>query len=418
MKNNKSSYRTWQRNVLTVSWITYASFYLCKANIGAALPQIRRSLNIDSLAISVIPANFKLVFGIGQFVSGIIGDHINPKYLITLGMIGALLANFFFGFGKTLGFLVILWGFNGLFQSMGWPPLVKIISRWFSSSNRGKAMGIISTSYLVGAALSLISAGLIVNHIGWRYAFIIPALIMAILTIYFFKSIKISPREVGLDSIVDHSSNKSQSSSKLKKLNYTLKYTLINPKSWLIALSCAAIGIVRYVYIDWGPSYIMETQNITISQATYQISAVQFGGVMGSIAIGWLADHFFGERRFPIVLASLISLAFFVLIHNYITQINLILGVFCLFMIGFTTYGPFAILTGAEVQDLGGKHAVSSVSGFVGALSYIGAFLGDIATGWSTKNYGWQGGIIFWASSALFAALVIIPLLIKQYKEN
>lgn len=411
--NNKHIYHHWQRRILTVSWITYASFYLCKANIGAGLPQIRSYLNISKLAVSAIPAGFKIVCSVGHFVNGQIGDHVNPKYLITLGLVGSIVVNLFFGFGNALSFLVVLWGINGFFQSMGWSPLVKTLANWFPSSSRGKAMGIMSASYQVGAAVSLILAGLLVSRIGWRYAFFIPALLMSFFAIYFFRSIKISPQEVGLDPI-NSPSNKSPENQKSKGLSYTLKYTLTNPTLWLIALSCAAINIVRYVYIDWGPSYIMGTQDISIDQATYQVSAVQLGGVIGSIVVGWLADRFFGDKRSPIVLGTLASLGFFVFIHIYVTQINVVLGIICLFLIGFTTYGPFAILTGAEAQDLGGEHAVSSVAGFIDAFSYIGAFLGDIGTGWFTEHYGWQGGVIFWAGVAFFAAVLIVPVLIKQ----
>lgn len=418
--DNEQNHRNWQRKILTVSWITYASFYLCKANIGAALPQIRKSLNVSKLAVSAIPAGFKLIYGIGQFVNGQLGDHVNPRYLITLGMIGTLVVNFIFGFGdvvSVLSFLVILWGINGFFQSMGWPPLVKILANWFSSSSRGKAMGIISTSYQIGASVALIFAGSLVSHFGWRYAFWTPALLVLLLAIFFFKSIKISPQSrrytsSGLAEISSYP-EKSQDSQKSKGLSYTIKYTLTNPMAWLIALSCSAINIVRYVYIDWGPSYIMGTQDVSVAQATYQVSAVQIGGVVGSIVVGRLADSSFGDRRSPIIFGTLAFLGFFVFIHSYVNQISIVLGIICLFMVGFTTYGPFAILTGAEVQDLGGKHAVSSVSGFIGALSYLGAFLGDIATGWFTKNYGWQGGIIFWSSMAFFATALIIPMLLQ-----
>lgn len=415
--DNEQNYRGWQRRILTISWITYASFYLGKANIGAALPQLRKSLSLNQIAVSSIPASFKLVYGIGQFINGLIGDHVNQKYLVILGLVGSIAVNLFFGFGNALSFLIILWGINGFFQSMGWPPLVKILADWFDSSERGKVMGIMSTSYQIGASVSLILAGWLVSHIGWRYAFWLPTLLMSVIACYFFKTIKVSPQEMGLEEATDFHLKK-PSFRKSKGLSYTLKYTISNPIAWLLASSCATINIVRYVYIDWGPSYIMSTQNISVAQATYQLAAVQIGGVIGAIVVGGLADRFFGNRRAPIIFGTLAFLSFFVLIHAYVTQISIILGIVCLFLIGFTTYGPFAILTGAEVQDLGGKHAVSSTSGFIGALSYIGAFFGDLATGWFTENYGWRAGIIFWASIAFLSAVLIIPIWIKQNKTR
>lgn len=413
--DNEHTYRDWQRRILTVSWITYASFYLGKANIGPALPRIREFLTVDQFAVSPILAGFKFVYGIGQFVNGQIGDHVNPKYLIILGMVGSIVVNFFFGFGNAWGFLIVLWGINGFFQSTGWPPLVKILANWFPSSSRGNAMGIMSTSYQLGVSVSSILAGLLVGY-KWRYAFWIPALLMSFIAVYFFISIKISPQEVDLASTNSYP-KRSEDKQEPKGLRYTLRYTLTNPTLWIVAFSCAAINIVRYVYIDWWPSYITKTQGISINQATYQVSTVQIGGIVGSILIGWLADRFFGRKRSPIVLGTLASLGFFILIHSYIAQVSATMGIICLFLIGFTTYGPFAILTGADAQDLGGEHAVSSVTGFIDALSYIVASFGDIGIGWFAGRYGWQRLPIFWASVAFLAAVLIIPIWIKQYKK-
>jgi OPA family glycerol-3-phosphate transporter-like MFS transporter len=50
--------------------------------------------------------------------------------------------NIVFGFvGGLLTAMVVVWGFNGFFQSMGWGPTVKAMANWFPSGKRSRTSG-------------------------------------------------------------------------------------------------------------------------------------------------------------------------------------------------------------------------------------------------------------------------------------
>ncbi|WP_201748570.1 RDD family protein, partial [Escherichia coli] len=73
------------------------------------------------------------------------------------------------------------WILNAFFQGWGWPPCSKILTSWYSRSERGSWWAIWNTSHNVGGALIPLLVGFISLHFSWRYGMIIPGIIGVVL---------------------------------------------------------------------------------------------------------------------------------------------------------------------------------------------------------------------------------------------
>ena len=76
--------------------------------------------------------------------------------------------------GKDAPFMIflafaILLGVSGWGQSMGAPPAIIALSRWFPLSKRGTYYGFFSASHNIGEGLSLVFVGSIVGVAGWQW---------------------------------------------------------------------------------------------------------------------------------------------------------------------------------------------------------------------------------------------------------
>ena len=93
----------------------------------------------------------------------------------------------------------LAWFGNRLIQSLGWPGMIKITSRWFSFSSYGTVMGIISLSFLFGDALARTFIGWLITEmgLGWRQVFWIAGGVLAVLFFANAALIRESPRELG-----------------------------------------------------------------------------------------------------------------------------------------------------------------------------------------------------------------------------
>ena len=167
--------KSWQKRILLTAWITYAGFYLTRVNISVAIPGMLHEFGISKTVMGLVLSALFFAYAAGQFINGQLGDKFGTKKLVATGLLGTAIINVVFGFtGNFLAGMMLLWALNGFFQSMGWAPTVKMVANWFPVNERGRAAGILGSSYQIGNVLSLALAGVVVGALGWRWAFWAP----------------------------------------------------------------------------------------------------------------------------------------------------------------------------------------------------------------------------------------------------
>jgi OPA family glycerol-3-phosphate transporter-like MFS transporter len=84
--------------------------------------------------------------------------------------------------------------------------------------------------------------------------------------------------------------------------------------------------------------------------------------------------------------------------------------VICLALVGFCLYGAQILLVGTAAQDFARRGATAAAAGFVDFTGHVGAFSGDVVTGWMVRRHGWAGAIGWWAGAAFVAAALVATL--------
>lgn len=75
--------------------------------------------------------------------------------LLILSSISVLLMGLLLSFfGNVLGIFIVLWGLNGVFQSVGGPASYSTISRWAPRTKRGRYLGFWNASHNIGGAIA------------------------------------------------------------------------------------------------------------------------------------------------------------------------------------------------------------------------------------------------------------------------
>jgi len=412
--NVQQGFKSWRKRILITTWITYAAFYLGRVNMSIAIPGIMEEYGISKTAVGGVLTALFTMYAIGQFVNGQLGDKLGAKRLVSIGIISSAIINLIFGFlPNILSGMVILWGINGYFQSMGWSPSVKTIANWFPRKTRGKASGLLGTSYQIGSAVSWALSGFIVGLFGWRWAFWLPGMLLILFGVHWFVRIRNAPEEVGLPTIEEE--EKGVEKSKVKKdhhlgFKFTLKTVLTRKRIWAVALALFFLNIVRYGFLSWAPTYMFEIQHAQISLAAYKAMAIPIAGSLGAIFAGWISDKLFEHRRAPIAMIMLLFLAFFSWIYPKVPAGDWVLSLGVLIIIGFMTYGPHVMMVTAMPMDFGSRKAAASATGFIDGWGYIGAALTGVGTGFLIDNFGWNYAFYFWILGALMAAVLMAAI--------
>jgi len=432
-----------QKKVLFSCWITYASFYLMRVNISVAIPGIIREFGISKTAIGSVLSALFFAYAIGQFINGQIGDRFNAKKIVVIGLFGSAVLNMIFGFTNNfLAGMILIWALNGFFQSMGWAPTVRIVANWFPINQRGKAAGILGSSYQIGNVASWFLAGLVVGLLGWRWAFWIPAFIVPFLLLPWILKIKerqvseerrfeiqllwwrreiiasksaalisFASRFLGLEKKAEDAGlDPVEIVNKSRGFQDTIKTVLRNKGIWIAAFGLFGLNIVRYGFLDWAPTYFFEVQKAVISLAAFKAIIFPLAGSVGALSAGWISDKFFQSRRAPMAVLMLLILILAIWLFPRVSVGSWLFGLVILAIIGFVTYGPHMIMVTALPMDLGTKEMASSATGFIDGWGYIGATLTGIGTGFLLDNFGWNYAFYFWLFGAVIAAILMSVL--------
>jgi len=384
--------------VLALSWIGYAIYYFLRVNFSIALPGLMAEYSINKTALGGAASAFFAMYAIGQFINGQLADNVGPKRLVALGLGMSIILNLLIpSIGASVLLLTLLWGINGLFQSMGWSPNVKIVSNWSPKHLKGRTAGILGTSYIAGSALSWLLAGYLAQF-NWRLVFYIPAILGMIVLSLWLKFAEEAPE------------------GKCEKTNLkeTLTSVLSDKKVWLAGMGLFGLNIVRYGFLTWAPTYFFEEQGASITLATYKALIFPMAGALGALTVGWLTDKVFQTRRTVVGLIMTIILSISAVLFANTT--NWLIGLILLAIIGFVTFGPHSLLVSQLPMIFGNKKNTASITGAIDALGYLGASLTGVFSGWLISNYSWTHAFYFWVLGGVIAGIFIY--LSDKYDNN
>ncbi|MAG56104.1 MAG: hypothetical protein CMJ83_07425 [Planctomycetes bacterium] len=389
--------------VIWVLWMTYGSFYFCRANIAAAVPGIEAELELSKTQMGTILGSLKLAYGIGQFWNGQIAERVSPRIMLTVGMLVSVALNLIFGLAFGFYFLIFVWMCNGYAQSLGWTPCMRVASNWFPATTRGRMIGIIGTGYQVTLALTYLVSGLSVKYLGWRAAFYVPSVLLFLSCLHMRWFLEETPKPQ-TEELADESARRRPG-----WLGANLKATVQNPAVWYLGAALGLLNACRYGFLDWGLSHLSEVQEGGVLKAGVKYAVLPLGGIAGAYLAGVASDRM-GGRRAPMIFILLIGLGLTTLAYKQAVELGTVPTVLILLLIGFFIAGPQVLLVGTAPVDFARKGTSAAAVGFVNFMGYLGAFTGDQVTGSMVDDHGWGTAVIVWACFAFGGALAVVFL--------
>ncbi|MFC7421809.1 MFS transporter [Iodobacter arcticus] len=410
-----TTYRFWRIQLMFTMYIGYAVFYFTRKSFNYAMPSMLLDLGLQKADIGMMGTLFYITYGCSKFLSGVMSDHSNPRYFMGLGLLATGVINILFGLSSSLWMLMLLWMLNGFFQGWGWPPCSKLLTSWYSRTERGFWWSIWNTSHNVGGALIPLIVGTVAATYGWRMGMFVPGVIAIVIGLFLCWRLRDRPQSMGLPSVGVWRNDKLEQAQEgegqgLSNKEILKRYVLTNKYIWLLAFCYVLVYIVRTAINDWGNLYLTEQYGYSLMTANSALSLFEVGGFIGSLVAGWGSDKFFSGNRGPMnlifALGILVSVgALWLLpVHNYI------LLAACFFVIGFFVFGP-QMLIGMAAAECSHKDAAGAATGFVGLFAYMGAALAGYPIAKVIEFWHWNGFFTVVALAAAGSGLLLLPLL-------
>lgn len=177
-------YRYWRRHILLTIWLGYALFYFTRKSFNAAVPEILANGVLSRSDIGLLATLFYITYGVSKFVSGIVSDRSNARYFMGIGLIATGIINILFGFSTSLWAFAVLWVLNAFFQGWGSPVCARLLTAWYSRTERGGWWALWNTAHNVGGALIPIVMAAAALHYGWRAGMMIAGCMAIVVGIF------------------------------------------------------------------------------------------------------------------------------------------------------------------------------------------------------------------------------------------
>ena len=234
----------------------------------------------------------------------------------------------------------------------------------------------------------------------WKYTFVASAVIcLAILAAWLVGCRKAFPdgdpfnkksREKQKASTADH-----------PKLSFGI---ILSSGFLLIALAIIFQGALRDGITDWVPTFISETFSLQSSNAILKSVLLPILGVISLKVVGIINNKFVREETkgagwiFAVGLICCAVLVFFYSSNQYITLLVSSLAVGTMHGVNFF----LVCIVPARFEKYG---MVSTMSGIINSLTYVGSAAAIYIFGAVSENFGWNAVVITWAVTAVLGTL-------------
>jgi sugar phosphate permease len=391
--------------------IGYAGYYVCRSDYSVSLPLLITDLSARGMSpaaakvrLGGIASLAVLAYALGKFVSGALADRTGGRRNFLGGMAGSILCTIAFALGGGVPIFTIAWIMNRLVQSTGWVGMVTLTSKWFSYSQYGTAMGVISLSYLLGDAGARAFMGALIAHgFGWRGVFAAAAAVLGVLFVINAIWLRESPETPPSDSPYAIVPPKEAESGVIAAL-------IKSPAFWLACVLSLGFTLMRETFNTWTPTFFTEAASLSPAAAAAQSAWFPVLGAVSVVLAGTASDRLGRGGRARIMFCGLLATVVLLLLlaHSRLWPVGLVAA------IGFAMLGPYSYLAGATSLDFGGQRASATTCGIIDGVGYLGGVLSGDSMARVSVALGWHGAFDVLAAVAGVSAIAALALVFSQ----
>jgi OPA family sugar phosphate sensor protein UhpC-like MFS transporter len=421
--NKNPKYERWRWTIFGVTWLAYAGFYLTRKAFSVAKNELKKPevLGLTKAQMSAMDGAYSAVYAIGQFLWGTLGDRFGTRKVILFGMMASIVTAAIMGMVNVAWWMGVMFALQGLWQASGWAPLGKNMAEFFSQRERGGIMGFWFTNYALGGFLASIIAGYAAETHGWRYAFFVPAGLLALIWLLFLVFQRNRPEDVGLPPIEQYHGEREavidvgdKPSEEKEGTWQVVSAVLRNGMVWYLGAVYFLVKPTRYLLLFWSPVYIADRLGTNTLQSGWLSSMFDLAGPVGTLVGGISSDRVFQSKRMPVSVLALFCLAALMVVFPFVplSRAGMGLGMFAM---GFLIYIPDSLVSGTAAIDFGTKKGASTANGVINGLGSVGQMFGVLLPGWVETILGkgqnvWPAIFVGLGIALALAGLMLAPL--------
>ncbi|XP_061449479.1 glucose-6-phosphate exchanger SLC37A4 isoform X2 [Rhineura floridana] len=416
------SYSYYRMVIFTAMYVGYTLYYFNRKTFSFVMPSIMEEISLDKDDLGLITSSQSGAYAISKFISGVLSDQMSARWLFSSGLLLVGLVNVVFSWSSTVTIFAWLWFLNGLAQGLGWPPCGKVLRKWFEPSQFGTWWAILSTSMNLAGGLGPIVAALMALSYDWRTTLALSGSLCVVASLVCLLLIKNEPSDVGLPN-VELGPRKGKKGSLAK--DSTLTELLLSPYLWVLSTGYLVVFGAKTCCTDWGQLFLIQERGQSALVGSSYMSALEIGGLVGSIAAGYLSDKAvarvglsaYGNPRHTLLLSMMAGMSASMYLFRVTVTANspkvwiLLLGA----IFGFSSYGPVALF-GVIANESAPSNLCGTSHAIVALMANVGGFLAGLPFSTIAKHYSW--GTAFWVAEIICTVSTVAFFFLRNIRTK
>lgn len=402
--------------IISLCSLVYFVSYFSRKDFAAVMAGMISEGAIGRANAGLVGTMLFAFYGVGQLVSGYLGDKIKPKYLIIIGLSTTAVCNALMPIVPEGG-MIAVWGVNGLAQAMLWPPIVKILSTHLDHKTFVTANLVVTSAAHVATVLLYVFVPICLTFMAWQTVFFTASILAACSMIAFALLLGLvlpSKSEVTSEENVKDDTKVKATSHNDENILVILKRSGV-----VTVFACIIVcGFLRDGIESWLPTLYSEAFNRDVSESTLlSIILPIFSIISISVVTALHKRKTFNNEvmgaaiLFGGALLCAIPLAFFVQMESRVFGV---LSLLLTALICGAMHGVNFLLISCLPGRFASIGRSATVSGVCNSCVYIGAAISTYGIALVSELMGWSLTIATWCL-ILIVGITFAFLSFKRY---
>ncbi len=374
-------------SILVGGCLAFFFLNLLNSSYSIVLELIKTDLALTYTMSGALMSSYFVGYTIGQVPWGLLADRVGSRRVIAISILGTATSTLVFSVASNFWHAIVARFLAGLLGAGVFVPCVRLVSDWFTSTQRGTALGLFS----IGGSTGLIAASWVLPscslQLGWRGTMVATGLLGLVSVAVIWGALK------------DKTGAKRPLSSRSALIDVFRTRSF-----WLIAgVQFVRLG-ANYAYIAWLPLTLREEYGLDLVTAGAVFSLFNLAGMITNPVGGVISDRV-GE---PLVLLTTFS-ALSVFTYLFIALKSQVLMYFWVIAMG----GAINLLRSpsfAILPKLYGVENMGRISGLQNTFASAGALCLPFLLGYfvdATASY-FAGWILLAIAFILASTLMLV----------
>lgn len=379
----------------------YFTSYISRINLAAVMVELIQSGFAEKQVAALALTLCSVTYGVGQVLSGWLGDRFKPQNIILLGFLLTSSMNLGVTFLPEPSLLPILWAINGFAQACMWPPLLSILNTQLSGEHYSRACVWVSQGSAFGTIFVYACSPLLLRLGSFRTVFAfsgVAALIVAVIWKTFYG------RLFGKSAAAGMQATAAEDAKTAAPFN---RHALI--LMGLVMLGIVLQGSLRDGVTNWMPTFVSESFGLDSSSAILTGVLLPIFQIPCTEAADWLFRKRISNETAAAGLIFSVGAVSAVLLSLFMGKSVLVTALLMAMLVG-CMHGVNFMLISMAPRQFRRFGRVSLVSGMLNSCTYIGSALSTYGIALLSESMGWRITALLWAGIAGAGAVICLAI--------